>query len=135
MTANRVTLRTVIASNRNRNSKLKTSKAPLKSEAQGTSLFTSAASNQRGFPKNSPWEARVCFPEGESCVKSEGFSKEYIARGKLRSGCQKVRGGRATRVYIVTPEQHGIRPVINTSHDDAHSDVSTTDEVPTLYEG
>src|SRR6218665_3433783 len=34
--------------NRNRNRKLQTSKAPLKSQAQGTSLFTSAASNQRG---------------------------------------------------------------------------------------
>src|SRR6218665_4153892 len=51
--------------NRNRNRKLQTSKAPLKSQAQGTSLFTSAASNQRGFPKNSPWEAQVRFPEGE----------------------------------------------------------------------
>ena len=49
----------------NRNRKLKTSKAPFKSQAQGTSLFTSAASNQRGFPKNSPWEAQVRFPEGE----------------------------------------------------------------------
>jgi len=38
--------------NRNRNRKLQTSKAPLKSQAQGTSLFTSAASNQRCFPKN-----------------------------------------------------------------------------------
>ena len=38
--------------NRNRNRKLQTSKAPLKSQAQGTSLFTSAASNQRGFPKS-----------------------------------------------------------------------------------
>src|SRR6218665_2508841 len=38
--------------NRNRNRKLQTSKAPLKSQAQGTSLFTSAASNQRVFPKN-----------------------------------------------------------------------------------
>src|SRR6218665_2326694 len=32
--------------NRNRNRKLQTSKAPLKSQVQGTSLFTSAASNQ-----------------------------------------------------------------------------------------
>ena len=30
----------------NRNRKLQTSKAPLKSQAQGTSLFTSAASNE-----------------------------------------------------------------------------------------
>src|SRR6218665_1573500 len=45
-----------------RNRKLQTSKAPLKSQSQGTSLFTSAASNQMGFP---------------------------IVRGKLRSGCQK----------------------------------------------
>src|SRR6218665_3752857 len=52
-------------SNRNRNRKLQTSKAPLKGQAQGTSLFTSATSNQRGFPKNSPWEAQVRFPVGE----------------------------------------------------------------------
>ena len=45
------------------NRNLQTSKAPLKSQAQGTSLFTSAASNQRGFPKNSPWEAQVQLPE------------------------------------------------------------------------
>src|SRR6218665_831523 len=51
--------------NRNRNRKLQTSKALLKSQAQGTSLFTSAASSQRCFPKNSPWEAQVRFPEGE----------------------------------------------------------------------
>src|SRR6218665_2511614 len=51
--------------NRNLNRNLQTSKAPLKSQAQGTSLFTSAASNQRGFPKNSPWEAQVRLPEGE----------------------------------------------------------------------
>src|SRR6218665_3977957 len=51
--------------NRNRNRKLQTSKAPLKSQAQGTSLFTSAASNQRCVPKNSPREAQVRLPEGE----------------------------------------------------------------------
>ena len=61
---------------RNRNRKLQTSKAPFKSQAQGTSLFTSAASNQRGFPKKSPWEAQVRFPEVRECVKSEVFSKE-----------------------------------------------------------
>src|SRR6218665_2013338 len=49
----------------NRNRKLQTSKAPLKTQEQGTSLFTSAASNQRVFPKNSPWEAQVRLPEGE----------------------------------------------------------------------
>src|SRR6218665_1850557 len=58
--------------NRNRNHKLQTSKAPLKSQAQGTSLFTSAASNQRGFPKNSPWEAQVRFPEGERMRQIRG---------------------------------------------------------------
>ena len=42
-----------------------TSKAPLKSQAQRTSLFTSAASNQTGFQKNSPWEVQVRLPEGE----------------------------------------------------------------------
>src|SRR6218665_3384753 len=53
---------------RNRNRKLQTSKAPLKSQAQGTSLFTSAASNQWGLPKNSPWEAQVRYPEDERIV-------------------------------------------------------------------
>ena len=53
-----------ILTNRNRNRKLQISKAPLKSQAQGISLFTSAASNQRGFP---------------------------IVRRRLRSGCQRVR--------------------------------------------
>src|SRR6218665_393588 len=61
---------TIVARNRNR--KLQTSKAPLKSQAQGTSLFTSAASNQRGFPKNSPWEAQVRFPEGERMRQIRG---------------------------------------------------------------
>jgi len=51
--------------NLSRNRNLQTSKAPLKSQAHGTSLFTSAASNQRGCPKNSPWEAQVRLPEGE----------------------------------------------------------------------
>src|SRR6218665_493489 len=74
----------------NRNRKLQTSKAPLKSQAQGTSLFTSAASNQRGFPKNSPWEAQVRFPEGERMRQIRGVFQR-IVRGKLRSGCQKVR--------------------------------------------
>src|SRR6218665_2986282 len=71
----------------------KTSKAPLKSQAQGTSLFTSAASNQRGFSKNSPWEAQVRFPVGERMRQIRGVFQR-IVRGKLRSGCQKVRGGR-----------------------------------------
>src|SRR6218665_83905 len=79
--------------NRNRNRKLQTSKAPLKSQAQGTSLFTTAASNQMGFPKNSPWEAQVRFPEGERMRQIRGVFQR-IVRGKLRPGCQKVRGGR-----------------------------------------
>src|SRR6218665_1556473 len=79
--------------NPNRNRKLQTSKAPLKSQAQGTSLFTSAASNQRGFQKNSPWEAQVRLPEGERMRQIRAVFQR-IVRGKLRSGCQKVRGGR-----------------------------------------
>ena len=82
-----------VCSLRNRNRKLQTSKAPLKSQTQGTSLFTSAASNQRGFPKNSPWEVQVRFPEGERMRQIRGVFQR-IVRGKLRSGCQKVRGGR-----------------------------------------
>ena len=50
--------------NRNRNRKLKTSKALLKSQAhQGTSLFTSAATNQRGIFKGGSREAQVRIPE------------------------------------------------------------------------
>jgi len=79
---------------RNRNRKLQTSKAPLKSQAQGTSLFTSAASEQRGFPKNSPWGLRSgCHAEGERMLQIRGVFQR-IVRGKLRSGFQKVRGGR-----------------------------------------
>ena len=48
-----------------RNRKLQISKAPLESQAQGTSLFTSAASNQRGYSKDIPWDAQVRLPEGE----------------------------------------------------------------------
>src|SRR6218665_3333746 len=47
------------------NSKLLKRHSKAKRRPQGTSLFTSAASNQRGFPKNSPWEAQVRLPEGE----------------------------------------------------------------------
>src|SRR6218665_2563328 len=70
---------------------LQTSKAPLKSQAQGTSLFTSAASNQ--VFSNSPWEAQVRLPEGERMRQIRGVFQR-IVRGKLRSGCQKVREGR-----------------------------------------
>src|SRR6218665_198545 len=49
-------------SNRNRNRNLKISKALLKSQAhQGTSLFTSAATNQRGFPKGGQEKFRSEF--------------------------------------------------------------------------
>jgi len=47
------------------NRNLQTSKAPLKSQAQGTILFTSAESNQKGCLKDSPSEARGRLPEGE----------------------------------------------------------------------
>src|SRR6218665_735416 len=55
--------------------------------------YSRAASNQRGFPKNSPREAQVRLPEGERMRQIRGvFSR--IVRGKLRSGCQRVIGGR-----------------------------------------
>src|SRR6218665_3012849 len=76
-----------------RNRNLQTSKAPLKSQAQSTSLFTSAASNQRGFPKSSPWEAQVRLPEDERMREIRGFFQRIVS-GKLRPGCQRVRGGR-----------------------------------------
>ena len=70
--------------------KLQTSKAPLKSQAQGTSLFTSAASIQRGFQKNSPWEAQVRLPEGERMRQIRGvFQRIGLVRGRLRSVFQR----------------------------------------------
>jgi len=57
---------------RNSNRNLKTSKALLKSQAyQGSSLFTSAATNQRGFPRGWSREAQVRFPEGHMNTKLE----------------------------------------------------------------
>ena len=76
------------------NHNLQTSKAPLKSQAQGTSLFTSAASNQRGCPRNSPWEAPVRLPEGERrqirhytiWITYMGYEKRrYNKTGNLRN--------------------------------------------------
>ena len=50
----------------NRNRILKTSKEPLKSQArQGTSLFTSAATNHRDFSKGWSRETQVRIPEGQ----------------------------------------------------------------------
>ena len=51
----------------NRNRHLQTCRAPLKRQTQGTSLFKSVASNQRGCPE--------------------------IVHGRFMSGCQRVRGG------------------------------------------
>jgi len=45
----------ICVSKRNRNRNLQTSKEPLKSKVQGTSIFMSTASNQRGCPENSAW--------------------------------------------------------------------------------
>ena len=47
------------AKNRNLNRNLQTSKAPLQSQAQGTSLFTSDATNQRGYPKSTNYHGTV----------------------------------------------------------------------------
>src|SRR6218665_3678460 len=88
---------TYLSVSHNRNRKLQISKAPLKSQAQDTSLFTSAASNQRGFPKNNnPWEPQVRSLYGERMRRIRGVFQRVV-RGKLRSGCQRVRGGRHGR--------------------------------------
>src|SRR6218665_3879568 len=81
-----------------RNRNLRTSKALLKSQAhQGTSLFTSAATNQRGFPKgvkrssgpNSrvPGGDRVAVRVG---VVEMGRGNESRTQGRYRStrGCK-----------------------------------------------
>src|SRR6218665_278434 len=76
--------------NRNRNRNLKTSKALLKSQAhQGTSLFTSAATNQRGGSKGGSREAQVRIPEYQ-----EG-TEELLGWVLLRWG-----GGMITRVRV-----------------------------------
>src|SRR6218665_3883671 len=52
----------VVMANTGRNRNLKISKALLKSQAhQGTSLFTSAATNQRGFPNGGQEKLRSDF--------------------------------------------------------------------------
>jgi len=57
-----------------RNRNLRTTRAPLKSQAhQGTSLFTSAAMNQMSFPKGSPRWAQVRFPKRSEVT-------EYVLR-------------------------------------------------------
>ena len=64
-----------MAKEHNRN--LQTSKVPLKSQAQGTSLFTSAASNQRGCPKNSPWEAQVQLTSKDAKTEGEKLRSDW----------------------------------------------------------
>ena len=71
--------------NRNRNRNLKTSKALLNSQAhQGTSLFTSAATNQRGVSKGGSREAQVRIPEYQEGIPEyqKGlYSTSVISRG------------------------------------------------------
>ena len=62
-------VRVLVPEKSRRNRNLQTSKAPLKSQAQSTSIFTSDASNQRVFVQR-------------------------IVRGRLRFGCQRVRVGK-----------------------------------------
>ena len=64
-------------------SNLKISKALLKSEAhRGTSLFTSAATNQRGVFQRGSREAQVRFPEyqegGNRAVKVDVVQMEKV---------------------------------------------------------
>src|SRR6218665_3353829 len=66
---------------RNRNRNLETSKALLKSQAhQGTSLFTSAATNQRGVSKGGSREAQVRIPEHQEGTE-ELFGWEVLRWG------------------------------------------------------
>jgi len=48
----------------NRNHNFQTSKAPLKVQVQSSGLFTSAASNQRGCPEDSPLRFKLPEPIG-----------------------------------------------------------------------
>ena len=71
------------------------------------------------------WIANEIFPY----VQSVGVDGDYDGESGDTSHSD------SEYTCIVTPELHGIRPVMNTPHDDAHSDISTTEEVPTSYEG
>ena len=69
--------------NRNRNRNLQTSKAPFESQAQSTSLFTSAAYNQRGCPKDSIWEAQVRLPKSTSISNRLSLTNRLFLTNRL----------------------------------------------------
>src|SRR6218665_796760 len=87
----------------NRNRKLQTSKAPLKSQAQGTSLFMSAASNQRGFQRIVRGRLRSVFQRVRECVKYALHRLQLIQNSLARA---------VTR----TPRHHHITPVLKSLH-------------------
>src|SRR6218665_1156553 len=60
------------------------------SKAKRRAPAYSRALRQIRFFSNSPWEAQVRLPEGERMRQIRGVFQR-IVRGKLRSGCQKVR--------------------------------------------
>ena len=75
------------------------SKALLESQAhQGTSLFTSAATNQRGgFPKGGSREAQVRFPEYQNEIEVVAFTLicsevESVKRVTVYKVCIAVAG-------------------------------------------
>ena len=69
-----------------------TSKAPFESVAQGSSLFTSAVSNQRDCSKDSPREVEVRLPEdvrgGRMAVRKGVVLGESVNIGSNESGCE-----------------------------------------------
>jgi len=62
----------------NRNRSLQISKAQLKSQVQGTSLFTSA-----GCPKGSTWQAQVRFMKGQRHITTIR-TMDHPVRGPIR---------------------------------------------------
>src|SRR6218665_2013081 len=75
------------------NSKLLKRHSKDKRRAPAYSRALSQIIEQMAFPKNSSWEAQVRLPEGER-MRQIRWVFQRIVRGMLRSGCQRVRGGR-----------------------------------------
>jgi len=74
---------------RNHNCNIKISKALLKSQAhQGTSLFTSAATNQRGFPKGAKRNAGLIsrIPGGDRVAVKVGVVQMEKVNDQISQG-------------------------------------------------
>ena len=79
-----------------RNRNLKTSKAPLESQAQGSSSFTNTATNQRGCPKDSKFRPDFQRVRGDRVAVYGGcrFEREWEDGGSDESGYESLKSGK-----------------------------------------